>query len=280
MELRFTKMQGCGNDYIYFSAFDGELPPYAELAKTLSDRHFGIGGDGVIVLCPSEKADAQMRIFNEDGSEAEMCGNGIRCAAKFLYDEGLVRKPVMQIETGAGIKEVCLHFSGENSVIGATVDMGKACFQPSRIPVNLDGESVVGREVEINGATYALTCVSMGNPHCVVFVADPNALELPAVGSVFEHHPLFPNRINTEFVRVIDRTHLQMRVWERGSGETLACGTGACAAVSAAVANGFCPAGEEITVSLRGGELVITYTEEKVVMQGNAVTVFRGSCTF
>ncbi len=279
MELRFTKMHGCGNDYIYLSAFDCDLPPYSELAKRLSDRHFGIGGDGVIVLCPSDCADARMRMFNEDGSEGKMCGNGIRCSAKFLYDEGLVRKPVMRIETLSGIKEVRLHFSGEN-VTGATVDMGKACFLPSSIPVRMDGDAVIGREVVIGGVPYALTCVSMGNPHCVVFTEDPDALDLPVIGSVFEHHPLFPDRVNTEFVRVIDRTHLQMRVWERGSGETLACGTGACASVSAAVANGFCSSGEPVTVSLRGGELVITYTEEQVVLQGGAVTVFRGIYTF
>ena len=276
-ELRFTKMHGCGNDYIYISTFDQAITDYAELTKKLSDRRFGIGGDGVIFVCPSDVADAKMRIFNMDGSEAQMCGNGIRCVAKFLYDEDIARKEVLRIDTLSGVKEVRLQLDGEE-VTGVTVDMGKAVFDPSQLPVLLDGPTVIDHPVEIGGKECRITCVSMGNPHCVLFVEDPAALPLESIGPVFEHAPLFPERINTEFVRVIDRTHLQMRVWERGSGETYACGTGACATVVAAVENGFCPKGEPITVSLRGGDLQITYTDEHVMMQGPAVTVFRGTC--
>lgn len=276
-ELRFTKMHGCGNDYIYISTFDQAITDYAELTKKLSDRRFGIGGDGVIFVCPSDIADAKMRMFNEDGSEGRMCGNGIRCVAKFLYDEGIARKEVLRIDTLSGVKEVRLHFDGD-AVTGATVNMGKAILDPSQLPALLEGSTVIDRPVEIGGETHRITCVSMGNPHCVLFVEDPAALPLESIGPVFEHAPLFPERINTEFVRVIDRTHLQMRVWERGSGETLACGTGACATVVAAVENGFCPKGEPITVSLRGGDLQITYTDEHVMMQGPATTVFHGTC--
>ncbi|MCH5184101.1 MAG: diaminopimelate epimerase [Oscillospiraceae bacterium] len=276
-ELRFTKMHGCGNDYVYISTFDQTINDHAELTKKLSDRRFGIGGDGVIFVCPSDIADAKMRIFNMDGSEAQMCGNGIRCVAKFLYDEGIARKEVLRIDTLSGVKEVHLHLDG-GEVTGVTVDMGKAVLDPAKLPVLLDGSAVIDRPVEIGGKAYRITCVSMGNPHCVLFVEDPASLPLETIGPVFEHAPLFPERINTEFVRVIDRTHLEMRVWERGSGETLACGTGACATVVAAVENGFCPKGEPVTVSLRGGDLQITYTDECVLMQGPATTVFHGTC--
>lgn len=276
-ELRFTKMHGTGNDYIYISTFDQTITNHAELTKKLSHRRFGIGGDGVIFICPSDRADAEMHIFNADGSEAQMCGNGIRCVAKFLYDEGIARKDVLRIDTLSGVKEVRLHFDGEE-VTGVTVDMGKAILDPARLPALLEGPTVIDRPVEVAGETYRITCVSMGNPHCILFVEDPAVLPLETIGPLFEHAPLFPERVNTEFVRVLDRTHLQMRVWERGSGETLACGTGACASVVAAVENGFCPKGEPITVFLPGGELLITYTDEHVLMQGPAVTTFRGTC--
>lgn len=276
-ELHFTKMHGCGNDYVYISTFDQTIADPVELTKKLSDRRFGIGGDGVILIGPSDRADAEMRIFNMDGSEAQMCGNGIRCVAKFMYDENIARREVLRIGTRSGIKEVQLHFEGDE-VSGVTVDMGKAIFEPTQLPVLLEGSAVIDRPVEIDGETYRITCVSMGNPHCILFVEDPSILPLETIGPVFEHAPLFPERINTEFVRVVDQTHLQMRVWERGSGETLACGTGACASVVAAVENGFCPKGEPVTVSLPGGDLQITYTDEHVLMQGPAVTVFRGTC--
>lgn len=279
MELRFTKMHGCGNDYVYFSEFTQSLPDRAALARKVSDRRFGVGGDGAIFIGPSDRADAKMRIFNADGSEAQMCGNGIRCVAKFLYDEGIARKDVLRIETLCGVKEIRLQIA-DGEVVGAAVEMGQAVLEPSRIPVLLDGPSVVDRQVQIGGNACRITCVSMGNPHCVVFTDDPSALPLAELGPAFEYAPLFPERVNTEFVRVANRTHLHMRVWERGSGETLACGTGACAAVVAAVENGFCPKGEPITVSLRGGDLQITYTDEQVRMQGPAVTVCHGVYLF
>ncbi len=279
MELRFTKMHGCGNDYVYFSEFSQILPDRATLARRVSDRRFGVGGDGAIFIGPSDCADAKMRIFNADGSEAQMCGNGIRCVAKFLYDEGIARKEVLRIETLSGVKDVRLQFANDE-VVGAQVEMGQAVLEPLKIPVLLDGPSVIDRSVEVGGTTYRITCVSMGNPHCVVFVDDPSALPLAQIGPALEHAPFFPERVNAEFVRAVDRTHLRMRVWERGSGETLACGTGACASVVAAAENGYCPKGEPVTVSLLGGELRITYTDEQVRMQGPAVTVYRGIYPF
>lgn len=277
MELQFTKMQGCGNDYIYISTFHQSVGNFSDLAKKLSDRHFGIGGDGVIFVCPSDFADAKMRMFNEDGSEGKMCGNGIRCIAKFLYDEGIAIKEKLTIETLSGVKEITLRFDGE-TVIGAIVDMGKAHLSPNEIPVQLDGVNVINRDVMIGGKQHAISCVGMGNPHCVLFVANTETLNLPELGPAFEYAPIFPEQVNTEFVRVISPTHLQMRVWERGSGETLACGTGACASVVAAVENGYCEKGVPITVSLLGGDLHITYTDQTVMMEGPATTVFRGCC--
>lgn len=275
-QIRFTKMEGCGNDYIYVSTFDQQIDYFPALAKTLSDRHFGIGGDGVIFICPSDKADAQMRMFNEDGSEGMMCGNGIRCVAKFLYEKGIAKKETLAIETRSGIKQIRLRFSGEE-VIGATVDMGKALLSPAQIPVLAEGETIVDRQTDIGGTEYRITCVGMGNPHCVVFVSDPYALDLEKIGPVFENHPLFPERTNTEFIRVIDSTHLEMRVWERGSGETMACGTGACASVVAATLNGYCEKGTPVSVRLRGGELNIVYTDDGVMLTGPANTVFEGT---
>lgn len=268
-------MEGCGNDYIYISTFDQQIDYLPALAKALSDRHFGIGGDGVIFICPSDKADAQMRMFNEDGSEGMMCGNGIRCVAKFLYDNGIAKKDVLSIETRSGIKEIRLMFDGDE-VVGATVDIGKALIAPAEIPVLADGERVVARKASFGGKEYEITCVGMGNPHCVVFVPDPYAIDLEKIGPIFENDSMFPQRTNTEFIRVIDPTHLDMRVWERGSGETLACGTGACASVVAATLNGYCRKGVPVSVRLRGGELTVVYTDESVRMTGKANTVFEG----
>lgn len=276
MKLEFTKMHGIGNDYIYFDCFRQKVSDPAALAVRISDRHFGVGGDGVVLICPSDAADAQMRMFNQDGSEGLMCGNAIRCVGKYIYETGYARGETVTIDTRSGIKTLTLHVK-DGVVLGATVDMGKAELLPAKIPVLLDGESVIGREVDIAGGRFRITCVSMGNPHCVLFVDDPQVLELDRIGPRFEHDPLFPQRVNTEFVRVIDQNTLQMRVWERGSGETLACGTGACAAVAAAVLGGFCRAGEPVRVRLRGGELDITYTEETVLMRGPAETVFTGT---
>lgn len=277
MELQFTKMHGCGNDYIYINTFQQTVPDFSTLAKKLSDRRFGIGGDGVIYICPSDRADACMRMFNEDGSEGKMCGNGIRCVAKYLYDQHLAHRNMLRIETLAGIKEVNLQIQG-GEVVGATVDMGQAILTPSQVPVLLEGDAVIRRKVWFGENEYAITCVSMGNPHCVILVPDPDDVDLAAIGPTVEHAPIFPERVNTEFISVCDRHHLRMRVWERGSGETLACGTGACAAVAAAVVNGYCPKNEPITVSLRGGELQITYTDASVLLSGPAKTVFTGFC--
>lgn len=273
--LQFTKMHGCGNDYIYFNCFNQEIPDPQALAIRVSHRHKGIGGDGIILICPSDVADGKMRMFNQDGSEGSMCGNAIRCVAKYLFDRGICAKETMEIETKSGIK-TC-RVIAENGIAQAVcVDMGRAEWRPSQIPVNLPGEKVVNQAVLVAGAVQQITCVSMGNPHCVVFGGDPMALDLEKIGPLFENDPLFPDRVNTEFIQVIDSHTLSMRVWERGSGETMACGTGACAAAAAAVQCGHCPAGEDIQVQLPGGSLTIRYTEERVLMTGEAVEVFQG----
>jgi diaminopimelate epimerase len=276
--FEFTKMQGCGNDYIYFNCFDQRIDNPEGLALNLSDRHFGIGGDGVILICRSKVADAKMRMFNLDGSEGKMCGNGIRCVAKFMRDNGIVDKDEMTVETLSGIMTVSLirHY-GE--VSGATVNMGKAILAPHLVPVELEPDEngrVVDRKVNIAGNDYNITCVSMGNPHAVVFMNNVDSLDIDKVGPEFEHDKIFPERVNAEFIKVIDDHTLKMRVWERGSGETWACGTGACAAAVAAVLNGFCKKDEEISVILKGGTLKIRYTDEAVYLTGDAVTVFSG----
>lgn len=277
MKLSFTKMHGCGNDYIYFNAFTQSIDNPEALSIRLSQRRKSIGGDGIILVCPSDKADAKMRIFNQDGSEAKMCGNGVRCVAKFVVDQGLVPgdRETVAIDTLSGVKQIRL-LRENGQVVGATVDMAQAILTPKEIPVLLDGDRVIGRPVEIGGKTWDITCVSMGNPHCVVFVKDVDSLNLEELGPCFEKNPIFPEQVNTEFIRVLDPHTLQMRVWERGSGETWACGTGACAAAVAAVENGYCPKNEDITVHLVGGDLVIRYTEETVYMTGEAVTAFEG----
>lgn len=279
MELEFTKMHGCGNDYIYVDGFKYDILDKGELSKRLSDRHFSVGGDGVIYVCPSDKADAFMRMFNADGSEGKMCGNGVRCVAKFVYDNKISEKDEVKIETLSGIKTIELKIEDEK-VTGGTVDMGKAEFDPKKIPVNLPGEAVIAKEVNIGGREYKITCVSMGNPHCVIFVPEDFDLEgfdIEKEGRIIEKNPLFPEGVNTEFVKVVGPDTLLMRVWERGSGETLACGTGACASVAAAVKNSLVKAGEPVTVKLLGGELSIVYTEDKILMTGNAVTAFHGT---
>lgn len=277
MKLSFTKMHGCGNDYIYFNAFTQSIDNPEALSIRLSQRRKSIGGDGIILVCPSDRADAKMRIFNQDGSEAKMCGNGVRCVAKFVVDQGLVPgdRETVAIDTLSGVKQIRL-LRENGQVVGATVDMAQAILTPKEIPVLLEGDRVIGRPVEIGGKTWDVTCVSMGNPHCVVFVKDVDSLNLEELGSCFEKNPIFPEQVNTEFIRVLDPHTLQMRVWERGSGETWACGTGACAAAVAAVENGYCPKNEDITVHLVGGDLVIRYTEETVYMTGEAVTAFEG----
>jgi len=275
MRLEFTKMQSCGNDYIYINCLEREISCPESLSIVLSDRHYGIGGDGIVLICKSDICDAKMRMFNLDGSEGKMCGNAIRCVAKYLYDNGIVKKDVMTIETLSGIKTVQVH-TQNGSVYSVKVDMGKAELAPSKIPVLLPGESIINEPVEIGGRSYNITCVSMGNPHAVVFWDELDSLNIAEIGPLFEHHELFPDRVNTEFVKVIDRNTIRMRVWERGSGETLACGTGACAAAVAAVLNGYCDKGKDIRVLLLGGELIIRYTDETVFMTGDCSKVFEG----
>lgn len=275
MKLQFTKMHGCGNDYIYFDCFEQKIADPEELSRRLSRYHFGIGGDGIILIEPSECADARMRIFNQDGSEGKMCGNGIRCVGKYLYDSGLARKEEIAVETQSGIRVLQMQVQ-DGQVTGVTVNMGQAELAPERIPVSLPGSEIIGMPVSIDGKEWEITCVSMGNPHCVVFCEDPDSLDLTKVGPKFEKAPIFPEGVNTEFIRVIDRKTLQMRVWERGSGETLACGTGACASAVAAVLRGYCDREEEITVRLKGGELRIRWDQETVWMTGPAETVFTG----
>jgi carbamoyl-phosphate synthase large subunit len=280
MKLPFTKMQTCGNDYLYLNGMSGGVPAGLltspeSLSVSLSDRHYGVGGDGVVLILPSEECDARMRMFNRDGSEGMMCGNAIRCVGKYLYDNDIVPRETMTIETSSGKKTLQV-YPQSGKVGSVTVDMGPAVLDPARVPVLLDGERVIGRKAAIAGGEYEITCVSMGNPHCVVFVDYPESVPLERVGPLFEHDGLFPERVNTEFVRVLSPNTLQMRVWERGSGETWACGTGACAAVVAAVENGYCQKGADVTVKVRGGELIIRYTDQTVLMTGDAQMVFEG----
>ncbi|MCH5201982.1 MAG: carbamoyl-phosphate synthase large subunit [Oscillospiraceae bacterium] len=281
MKLKFTKMHGIGNDYIYCSTFDQKINNPEALSVRLSDRHFGIGGDGIILVCPSDKADAKMRMFNLDGSEGKMCGNGIRCVGKFLYDHGMVNikeKDEITIETLSGIKNLKA-YTRDGEVKSLRVDMGKAILTPEEIPVAMEGkDKIVNEPYEIDGESYNITCVSMGNPHCVVFIdKDVDTVDLEKIGPKFELDKLFPERVNTEFVKVLDDHTLKMRVWERGSGETWACGTGACAVAVAACENGFCKKGEDITIKLKGGDLVIRYTDDTVYMTGDAEKVFEGT---
>ena len=275
IQLPFTKMHGCGNDYIYFNCFDMAINSPESLSVLLSDRNTGVGGDGVVLIKRSEIADARMRMFNLDGSEGNMCGNAIRCVAKYLYDNGIVKKPQMSIETKSGVRKLFLHT--KNGIVSSVkVDMGKIELRPSKIPVKLSGDDVIAKTVTIGGKEYSITCVSMGNPHTVVFCDNIDNLDLSIIGPLFENDPLFPDRTNAEFVEVIDRSRLKMRVWERGSGETRACGTGACASVVAAVLNGHCSKDEDITVQLPGGELIVNYTDDVVYMTGECKKVFEG----
>ena len=272
MLKKFVKMQGAGNDYIYFDCFGGEPEDIPALAVRLSDRHKGIGGDGLVLICRSDVADAKMRMFNADGSEGNMCGNAIRCVGKYLYDENVCRKEELSVETKSGIKYLRL-YTENGKVKRVRVDVGKADFDQKSLPVLLEG-AAVDRPVKIAGGLHRITCVSMGNPHCVLF-EDPDGADLERIGPLFENAPLFPERVNTEFVKVIGKNALKMRVWERGSGETMACGTGACAAAAAACACGKCDAAQDILVKLRGGDLVI-HVGETVFMTGEAEKVFSG----
>ncbi|MDR1209935.1 MAG: carbamoyl-phosphate synthase large subunit [Clostridiales bacterium] len=273
--LKYFKMQDCGNDYICIDCADLELTWPESLSVFLSDRHFGVGSDGIVLILPSDAADAGMRMFNLDGSESAMSGNGVRCVAKYLFDSGLAPRRELTIETLDGVKSVRLT-TKNGKAFKMTVDMGRARLTPSDIPVCLSGQSVISRRVEVAGAEREITCVSMGNPHCVVFYDNVDTLDLTELGPMFEMDPLFPERVNTEFVKVIDERTIRMRVWERGAGETLACGTGACASVVAAARNGLCEKGADVRVIVGGGELVVRYTDESVYLTGSAKKVYEG----
>ena len=274
--MKFTKMQGIGNDYIYVNCFEEKVDDPERVSQIVSDRHFGIGGDGLVLIMPSDKADFRMRMFNADGSEGNMCGNATRCIGKFVYDNGLTNKTEITLETKSGIKYLTL-YPENGKVKTVLVNMGKAVLTPADIPMKAEGESFINKPIEVLGSEVYITAISMGNPHAVTYVDDVTSLDLEKIGPAFENHPIFPERVNTEFIKVLDSHTIQMRVWERGSGETRACGTGACAAAVASVKNGYFKNGEEITVKLRGGDLFITYnTDGTVLMRGAAETVFTG----
>lgn len=269
-------MQGLGNDYVYVNCFREKIADPSRLAVKISDRHFGVGSDGLILINPSDKADFEMEMYNADGSRGEMCGNGIRCVAKYVYDYGLTDQTSISVETLGGIKYLDLTVKDGKAVL-VKVDMGKPELSPEKIPVVSAGENVVDEPIDVDGQNYRMTCVSMGNPHAVVYVdCDVRELPLEEIGPQFENHERFPNRVNTEFVRVLDRRTVEMRVWERGSGETLACGTGACAVAVSCVLNGLTE--DEVTVKLLGGDLQIKWDREKdtVFMTGPAEVVFDG----
>ena len=274
--MKFTKMHGAGNDYVYINGFDEQVSDPEKLAITVSDRHFGIGADGLILILPSTTADVRMRMFNADGSEAEMCGNGIRCVAKFAADSGLVSGDEIMIETGSGILPLKLHFGADNKVDRVRVNMGQPRLMPSEIPVKAENESmIIDQPLQILDRTFAITCVSMGNPHCVVFVDQVEDFPVEHYGSVIEKHPIFPKRINVEFVELVSRNEVKQRTWERGAGETLACGTGASAVAVAGVLSG--RTGRSIINHLLGGDLQLEWSEAgDVFMTGPATEVFRG----
>ena len=276
--MKFTKMHGIGNDYVYVNCFEESVKHPAEVSKFVSDRHFGIGSDGLILISPSAIADFRMNIYNADGSQAEMCGNGIRCVAKYVYDYGLTDKTEISVETLAGIKYLRLQVEN-GKVASVEVNMGAPILEPKEIPVAVEESPVVNVPVEVKGKIYHMTCVSMGNPHAIIFMNNVKDLDIAAIGPYFENHTVFPKRTNTEFVEVLDRNTVNMRVWERGSDETLACGTGACATTVACILND--KTENEVTVHLLGGDLKIRWDREanQVYMTGPATVVFDGEIT-
>lgn len=278
--MQFTKMHGLGNDYVYINCFEEKVENLSELARFVSDRHFGVGSDGLVLILPSEKADFRMRMFNADGSEAEMCGNAIRCVGKYVYDNKLTGKKTITVETLAGVKILELFTGKDQKVNLVRVDMGEPILNPRDIPVDSGMERFINEPVEIMGEEYHVTCVSMGNPHAVTYVGNVKEFPLERIGPLMENHPLFPRRINAEFVEIVSRTHLKMRVWERGAGETMACGTGACAVLVASCLNGLSE--RKATVELLGGNLTIEWNEEnnRVYKTGPAVSVFKGFLDF
>ena len=276
--MKFTKMHGIGNDYVYVNCFEESVKNPAEVSKFVSDRHFGIGSDGLILISPSAIADFRMNIYNADGSQAEMCGNGIRCVAKYVYDYGLTDKTEISVETLAGIKYLRLQVEN-GKVASVEVNMGAPILEPKEIPVAVEESPVVNVPVEVKGKIYHMTCVSMGNPHAIIFMNNVKDLDIAAIGPYFENHTVFPKRTNTEFVEVLDRNTVNMRVWERGSDVTLACGTGACATTVACILND--KTENEVTVHLLGGDLKIRWDREanQVYMTGPATVVFDGEIT-
>ena len=276
--MRFTKMHGTGNDYIYVNGFEEKIENPVEFAIQYSDRHKGIGSDGLVMILPSDTSDFRMRMFNADGSESEMCGNASRCIGKFVYDKGLTDKTSVTLETLAGVKVLELFIDKNNKVETVKVDMGEPILQPELIPTTFTGDTIINKSVKFaDDIEYAITCVSMGNPHAVIFTTGIDKLDLPKIGLVIENATIFPRRTNTEFIEVLSKDRVKMRVWERGSGETMACGTGACASVVAAVLNGLTE--RKVTVELIGGELTIEWKEadNRVYLTGSATTVFEGA---
>lgn len=273
--MKFTKMQGLGNDYVYVNCMEKEIEDPSGLAKQVSDRHYGVGSDGLILICPSEHADFEMKMYNADGSRGEMCGNGIRCVGKYVYDYGLTDQTEISVETLGGIKYLSLMVEN-GKVSQVKVDMGSPIFVPEQIPVKAGKLDAVDVPIDVDGKEYRMTCISMGNPHAVVYMDEIKELEIEKIGPKFEHHPCFPNRVNTEFAHVLNRQTVEMRVWERGSGETLACGTGACAVAVASMVNGLTD--DSVTVRLLGGDLKIEWDREKnvIYMTGPASVVFDG----
>ena len=271
--MKFTKMHGIGNDYVYVNCFKEKIENPGEVAKRISDRHFGIGSDGLILIKPSQIADFEMEMYNSDGSLGAMCGNGIRCVAKYVYDYGLTDKTQISVATGSGIKYLDLTVE-DGKVVLVKVDMGAPILEPEKIPAKVS--KATGEKLTVQGKEYEVTCISMGNPHCIVCVDDVEGLAIEQVGPFFERHEVFTDRVNTEFIKVLDRNTVQMRVWERGAGETWACGTGACAVAVACILNGWTE--REVTVKLRGGDLCICWDQDKntVFMTGPAATVFDG----
>lgn len=273
--MEFTKMQGCGNDYVYVNGFENKIDNPNKLSEIVSDRHFGIGSDGLIVINPSEKADFKMSMYNADGSEGKICGNGIRCVAKYVYDNKMTDKTTITVETLSGIKTLELNVKNDK-VETVKVNMGTPILLPKDVPVVSDKDKVVDEPIVIDDKEYRITCVSMGNPHAITFIENTDDLEIETIGPKFENNPIFPDRVNTEFIQVLDRNTVKMRVWERGSGETFACGTGACATVVACVLNGLTD--DKVTVKLLGGDLFIEYNREEntVYMTGPAKVSFTG----
>jgi carbamoyl-phosphate synthase large subunit len=272
--INFTKMQSCGNDYIFIENFDNSISCPESLCVNLCKYHYSIGGDGIVLMERSSVADVKMRSFNRDGSESPVAGNNIRCVAKYMYDKGYIRSENVTIESGGTVSHLKL-FPRDGRVSSVVADMGKASFEPENVPVVAD-KPVINQTLNIDGTNFNITCLSMGNPHCVVFYDAIDSLNLKDLGPKFENAPMFPDRTNTEFVRVVGRNTLRLRVWERGTGETLACGTGACAAVAAAVVNGYCDSGVDIKVILPGGNLIVNYTPQRITLTGSTTMVFEG----